>query len=163
MWVWTDVGRTSWAAIRRPQSPDLAQKGGAEACLECGIGVSSGLQKHSVGFTTSQLPDHRCRSLTVLIHSLQRAGAYGPLASALPHNLAGCGMLLRLDFSGLRWTFVWGAGNQEFPVLSLPPKVTSAFSRPLLSPFHLLRAPGMPPSLPILLSYLTSQPRVKVT
>lgn len=33
MCVWTGVGRTLWAVIRRPQSPDFAQKVGAEAHL----------------------------------------------------------------------------------------------------------------------------------
>ena len=29
--VWTGLGRTLWAVIGRPQSPDFSQKGGAEA------------------------------------------------------------------------------------------------------------------------------------
>lgn len=64
--VWNGVVGTSQTVIGRPQSPDFARKGGAEACL--GSGKWGELRPAEAGWTlrepASRLPR---RSLTVLI------------------------------------------------------------------------------------------------
>ena len=130
-----------------------------------GSGRSCNLEKHGVEFTVSWLPDRPCGSLTVLIHHLLRVGACGPPALHSVPQPGWVWVLLWLDFSELGWTFAWGAGTHGVPCTRHCPhtKVTFAFPRPLLSPFHLLGTPGMPPSLPVLFCFLSFQPRDKVT